>query len=212
MASVDIFWNGNAGFDIHLLPGETSSPLLDLLIIREDTTPPSFTSANSPPADVDSITFTPNFLAAGAIRENGGVRVDTATGQVSVLAAPVLKSFVIEATVKTKAPASKELGPVPIRVLVHTRIQDIWLTPSPLTIRQGADGERFTVLALFDDDTIGDITRRPDIAWASSDAAKISVAANGALSATTHPATATITATHAGHVATAQVTAKEPWS
>jgi hypothetical protein len=212
VASVDLFWNHDEGFDIHLLPGETSSSLLDLLVIREDTTPPKFSLARTPPADVDSITFTPNFLGVGAVPENGGVKVDTDTGVVSVNAAPTLKSFVIEATVKTKAPASKTLDPIPIRVLVHTAIQDIWLTPSPLTIRQGSDGERLTLLARFDDQTIGDITRRPGTSWASSDAAKIAVAANGALSAVTNPANVTITATHAAHVATADVVAKEPWS
>jgi hypothetical protein len=212
VASVDIFWNGNAGYDIHLLPGETSSSLVDLLVIQEDTTPPRFSFANTPPADVASILFTPNFLGVGPTPVNGGVTVDTSTGKVSVAAAPTLKSFVIEATVTTKPPNPRTLGPIPIRVLVHTAILDIWLTPSTLTIRQGADGLRLTLLARFEDQTIGDITRRPGIAWATSDATQIAVAANGALSALTNPANETITATHVAHVATAQVQAKEPWS
>jgi hypothetical protein len=68
VASVDIFWNRDEGFDIHLLPGETSASLLDLLVIKEDTTPPKFSFAKTPPADVDSITFTPNFLGPARSR------------------------------------------------------------------------------------------------------------------------------------------------
>jgi hypothetical protein len=214
VASSDIFWNGNEGFDIHLLPGETSSSLLDLLVIEEDTTPPTRSFANSPPADVATITFTPNFFSILVPPENGGVKVDTSTGQVTVPAAPTLTSFVIEAAVTTKPPNVKTLGPIPIRVLVHTSIEDIWLTPSPLTIRRGADGLRFTVLARFDDDTVGDITRRPNITWVSSDATKVAVDATGALSAGVNqaPPLPTITATHAGRTDTATVQVKQPWS
>jgi hypothetical protein len=212
VASIDIFWNLAGGYDIHLLPGETSSSLLDLLVIEEDATPPRFSFAKSPPADVASITFTPNFLSAAVPPKRGGVTVDTATGTVSVSAAPTLPSFVIEATVTTKPPNPRTLGPVPIRVLVHTRIKEIWLTPSTLTIRRGADGLRFTVLARFDDDTVGDITRRPNIVWASSDPAKVAVDATGALAARVNAAAPTITATHTGHVATAKVQTREPWS
>jgi hypothetical protein len=213
MASVDILWDG--GFDIHLLPGETSSSLIDLLVIKEDTTPPTYSWANDPPADIDpdSFAFTPNFISAADPPLNGGVTVHTKTGEVTVAAAPTLRSFVLEATVRTKPPNARTLGPIPIRVLVHTAILDIWLTPSTLTIRQGSDGLRLTVLARFDDQTIGDITRRPGITWASTDATKIDFdPASGALTAKTNPANETITATHAGHVATAKVQARKPWS
>jgi hypothetical protein len=210
VASIEIHWNFNAGFDIHVLAGETSASLLDLLVIQDDATPPNPVFANTPPADVASVTFTPNFFSIGSPPRNGDVQVDTANGKVTVGPAPTLKSFVIEATVTTAD--ARKLGPIPIRVLVHKAIQEMWLTPPTLTIRQGADGQRLTVLARFDDDTIGDITRRPAITWDSSDAAKIGVAVNGELTATTHPAAATITARHARQVATAQVEAKEPWS
>jgi hypothetical protein len=213
MASVSIGWDGDEGFDIHLLPGETSSSLLDLLVIKEDTTPPTFSFANTPPADIDaaSFAFTPNFISAAVPPANGGVTVDTKTGKVTVAPAPTLRSFVLEATVRTKPPNAKTLGPIPIRVLVHTAILDIWLTPKTLTIRQGSDGLRLTVLARFDDQTIGDITRRPGITW-KPDHGPIAVDASGALTASTNPATVPITATHAGHVATAEVKAKAPWS
>jgi hypothetical protein len=210
VASVDIFWNLSEGLDIHVLAGETSPSLLDLLIIQDDSTPPKAVFANASPADVASIRFRPNFVSTASPPRNGGVRVDTTNGKVTVGAAPTLPSFVLEATVKTTD--VRTLGPIPIRVLVHKTIEEIWLTPPTLTIRQGAPGQRLTVLARFDDDTIGDITRRPGITWESSDATKIAVAANGGLTATAHPAAVTITARHAGRVATARVEAKAPWS
>src|SRR5690348_15575771 len=97
MASTEIFWNGGAGYDIHVLAGETSPSLLDLLVIKEDTSPPRLSFASHPPADVASITFTPNFLSLAVPPRSGGVTVDTATGKVTVAAAPTIPSFVLEA-------------------------------------------------------------------------------------------------------------------
>lgn len=208
MASVRIYWSG--GYDIHVLAGETSGSLLGDLLIQDDSTPPNFVFATAPPADVASIAFTPNFVSTGSPPKNGGVQVDTANGKVTVGAAPTLKSFVLEAIVKRND--GKTLDPIPVRVLVHKSIKEMWLTPPTLTIRDGSPGQRLTVLAQFDDDTIGDISRRPMITWDSSDAAKIAVAADGGLTASTHPAAVTITARHAHKTATAQVEAKAPWS
>src|SRR5262249_10275693 len=82
VASSEIFWNGGAGYDIHVLAGETSPSLLDLLVIKEDTTPPRLSFASHPPADIASISFTPNFLSLAVPPRSGGVTVDTATGKV----------------------------------------------------------------------------------------------------------------------------------
>jgi hypothetical protein len=207
VASANIVWSG--GHDIHVLAGETSPSLLDLLVIVDDATG-NAVFASTPPADIASIAFTPNFVSAGSPPRNGGVQVDTANGKVTVAAAPTLTSFVIEAVVKRTDGTT--LAPIPIRALVHKSIKELWLTPATLTIRDGSPGQRLTVLAQFDDDTIGDITQRPMITWHSLNATKIAVAANGELTATTHPAAATIKALHAGKTATAQVEAKAPWS
>ena len=214
MASIDIFWGDGAGIDIHLLAGEIGPSLLDQLWIKDDSNPPVWTLANTPPADIASIAFTPNFASAASPPENGGVKIDTANGKVTVAAAPTLTSFVVEAVVTTKPPNANTLGPIPIRVLVHKTIEEIWLTPGTLTIRDGSPGQKLTVLARFDDNTIGDITRRPIMTWNSSDAAKIEVGgADGTLTAHTHPVDdVTITVFHARHSATAHVKAKEPWT
>lgn len=220
MASVRIFWNGGQGFDIHVLKGETSPSLLPLLVIVNDSTPPTGTFANAAtlPADVDTITFTPNFLSVTTPPSHGGISVNTASGAVTVAsplpAPPRLQSFVIEAAVTTKPPNPRTLGPIPIRVCVHDSITDFWLTPNPLTLRQNADGQQLTVLAEFDDDTVGDISRRPGITWASSDAGKIEFPSptSGTMKAKVTSGTVPVTATHAGISRTADVTAEKPWS
>jgi hypothetical protein len=215
MASAELIWLD--GSDVHVLAGETGPSLLNLLLILDDAR--NITFADAPPADVASITFTPNFVFAGAPPQNGGVTVDPATGKVTVTATPTLKSCVIEAIVKTKPPNAKTLDPIPIRVLVHKRIEDIWLTPPTLTIHDGSPGQRLTVLARFDDNTVGDVGRRAGITWDSSAPATIGVdAVDGRLTAHTHaagggrPPGVTITARHAGHDATARVEAAAPWA
>ena len=226
MASVRIEWLGNEGLDIHVLKGETSPSLLPLLVIVDDSVPPKGTFANAAalPADIDRATafsFTPNFfwLPPTDPPKWGGIEVDTKTGAVKVPSPlpdpPRLRSFVIEATVTTKPPNPKTLGPIPIRVWIHDAITDFWLTPNPLTLRQNAHGQQLTVLAEFDDQTVGDISRRPGITWASGDSnivefpSPTSAKMNARLVSATG---AVVTATHAGISRTAKVTVEKPWS
>src|SRR5262249_6971249 len=132
-SSAKLVWSG--GYDIHLLPGETSDSLLDWLFIFDDATPTNVVPASRRPADVASIAFMPNFVAttvAGSKRKTGGVEVNTDNGVVTVDRAATLKSFVLEAVVKLTS--GKTLDPAPIRVLVHQAIREMWLTPSNLTI------------------------------------------------------------------------------
>jgi hypothetical protein len=221
MASVSLGWNDGRGFDIHVLEGETSASLLDLLIITADNGTSDF--AHSPPADVDpsSIRFEPNFASLMTPPSNAGITVNTSTGEVEVKhrpAPPRLERFVIEATVRTKPPSSRTLGPIPIRVQVHDSIDELWLTPSPLTVRRGTTGTRFSVLARFDDNTIGDITHRAGIKWSHLDPVqpgdpRIRVGEDsGELVASEDAATVTITARHAGLTATASAEASPRWS
>jgi hypothetical protein len=77
------------------------------------------------------------------------VTVDTA-----LPAGPRLYSFIVTATVTQGTTQLRAR----IRVHVHDHVTAKWLTPSSLTVRQGATGMRFSVLATFDDGVIGDIT------------------------------------------------------
>jgi hypothetical protein len=67
---------------------------------------------------------------------------------------PKLRNFIIICKVQ-EAINSLETR---IRIHVHESISRVWLTPNPLTAREGATGVRLSVLAKFADGTIGDIT------------------------------------------------------
>lgn len=213
MASVRLLWTD--GSDIHVLKDERSPALFDRLIVEDDSVPPKRESVEIA-ADIDmtTLTFKPNFFSTTTPPSHAGISVTTATGEVTVpsslSAPPRLRSFVLEATVKTKPPNPQTLGPIPIRVCIHNAISKLWLTPSPLTVRKG-ESRGFTVLARFDDLTVGDISRRPGIIWGSADPGKIS-AVGRSLEAKVASGSVKITANHAGHSATGQVKAEEPWS
>ncbi|HKF00132.1 MAG TPA: hypothetical protein VKG45_14525 [Actinomycetes bacterium] len=150
-----IWWADGSGDDLHLLPGLVS-PQLDQLLWMTDSALGSV-RADRRPAGV-ALTFTPRFAGAPA---NHGVRVDTATGEVEVLAGwstatPRLRSFIVDVAVADPAVAAPFTTRV--RVHVHQGIRSLWLTPPSLTVCQGARGMRFAVLAKFEDDAVGDVT------------------------------------------------------
>ncbi len=221
MTSVSLFWDAGRGLDVHVLAGETSPSLLGVLVIEEHDGKLHF--ATSPPPDIDASTFRfePNFASLVVPPANGGITVDTATGAVTVAATrpapPRLERFVIEASVQTVTTPPTTLGPIPIRVQVHDRIDDLWLTPARLTVRRATTGVRFSVLARFEDDTVGDITGRSGIAWSHNDPGspsdpRVRVGPTGGLAASADAGTVTITASHQGRTATAQALAAPAWS
>ena len=145
----------NAG-DIHLLPGLVSPQLKRLL--RPDNFNPSTgvtiedTFSNMPGV---TVSFVAQFLGAP---DKHGVKMDKDSGEVTVAASlpagPRLRSFIITATAKEGATTVTAR----IRVYIHGSISKVWLTPERLTLRKDAKNMRFSVLAQFDDLTIGDIT------------------------------------------------------
>jgi hypothetical protein len=82
-----------------------------------------------------------------------------------------------------------------IRVHLHDSVEEIWLTPSTLSIHQGADECRFTVLARFDDQSVGDITDWPGLSFQSSDESVVKVIGDGRLQATAPSGSAQVTVT-----------------
>ena len=184
MAIKSVFWNGGEGYDIHLLPKDKSRPLIDLLTIEDDT---GYHSANPhdpnfPRPSGITVKFVGEF--DGAPGPAHGVKlVDSTTGE--VIAADSypttrLHNFLVRAEV-SDASGTFPITPR-IRVHLHGGLagSKAWLTPNPLTIRRGADGQRFTILAEFDDGTIGDISRLPFVRWKSSDSTKIGIDADPA--------------------------------
>jgi hypothetical protein len=154
VALEQVTWAAGAGDDLHLLPGLQSPQLDQLLTIIAGGVP---ARGDRPPAGV-TVAWTQSFVPGAA--GTGGVVVDPGTGLVTVggplPAPPRLLDFLVIATV-TEAATGTSLQAY-LRVHLHTALLRLWLTPSTLTVRVGARGVRFSVLAEFDDGSYGDIT------------------------------------------------------
>ena len=142
--------------DIHLIPG-LSSPRLDQLL-RVFTTGLDHSVRASEPqiGDSWSVSFAPSYKPAPT-EFTQGVKVDSKTGRVTVQALPAgsrLRTFTVTGTVTQ----GTNTFTATVRIHVHGAVADKWITPSSLTVRQGATPMRFSVLARFDDGVIGDIT------------------------------------------------------
>jgi fructose-specific component phosphotransferase system IIB-like protein len=182
-----LMWRDGEGYDIHVLRGgPPSKPLVDSLIL------PAGTNAAT------SLSFAPQF--AGAPKAPF-VEVDTKTGSVTAklhtdAAKPKIFNFLMTASLAN--PAGGAPSETEIRVHVHDpNITEIWLTPATLTIHQGADECRFTVLARFDDECVADITDwdLAQFTFNISDQSAVKVLARGKLQAVTPGVSSDVTAT-----------------
>jgi hypothetical protein len=177
MTVVQLAWAGQRSSDVHGIAGVGTRRLVDDLQYLV-TDPATGTSSWMSLSQLKAVhpTAVPRFTArfngtidAAGTRTGHGVRADGTTGVVTTVASwpttPALRTFVIEATVTGVATT---YAPISIRVHLHQSIQNLWLTPDELIIRPGrvpAGGssprqasQRFTVLARFDDGTVGDVT------------------------------------------------------
>lgn len=171
----DVFaWKTNEGNDVHLLrEGPASKRLVDALEVPAGQT----------------VTFVPN-LQGGT--SDHGLEIEVDTGIVRALAHPgptfpKVRNFILTALSDPSGDKAE------IRIQIHDAVKDLWLSPPALTVRQDA-GCRFTVLARFTDESIGDVTEWTDIAFQSDDPS-IVVQADGSLQSTAPTGGATITAT-----------------
>jgi hypothetical protein len=216
-------WDQEWDYDLHVLRGTRSRELLRDLLLHDSTSGRWRHATASPrPADLVGVRFVPQFQGTtrGDRVSGHGVEVDTPTGQVFALAGPLpdpaLRTFWIHAVVTVLDPTNPsrtmELEPVPIRVQVRDAIAGTWLTPSTLTVRQGADGQRFTLLAQFDDGSFGDMTMvgsvdgELSIQWSSS-SPDVNVSASGQLQVRAAPGRAEVTARLAPRLGGARATA-----
>jgi hypothetical protein len=155
MAAFQLEWKEGEGYDIHVLRGS-------------DATTPGLPSKalDASFKTQFQLAFEPHFK--GAPRATAlGLSVVTGTGVVTATAhpstsQPKLRNFLMTARQDDQ---QGNIFETVIRIHVHDSIKKIWLTPSSLTIHEFADECRFTVLALFDDDTVGDITEWPQLAY-----------------------------------------------
>lgn len=182
-----IFWDGNAGRDIHVLRGGASRDLTHqaLKFVQDDGNPGSSISHFADDylvqfADV-TLTFTPLFKGtiqgSDFIGHQNGITVSRGTGFVSVDAAigiNVKHNFIIE--VEARNDGDGRTFREAIRVHVHGSVTQVWLTPDQLTVRPiEGPGERiatvyrFAVRAQFDDGLVGDLTDGHGVTWTEPD-------------------------------------------
>src|SRR5215475_10828225 len=148
MTLTSLGWDNNAASDVHLVPG-LSSPEFFRLLLAFDEKGVGDHVFNLSGA---TVTFTPQLT--GALADHG-LTVADKTGEVTVKTAAMSGRCFILNVVVTQAGASANSR---VRIHVHNAVQRIWPTPKRLTVRHGAKGVRFSVLALFDDGVIGDIS------------------------------------------------------
>ena len=211
MSVTAIRWLPNEGFDMHLLHGEESRRLDEILVLELSDDTAVLGTAPPPKA---TVRFLPEFAGAP---KNHGVTVDMSTGTVkvapSVPSGRPLHNFLIRAVV-TDPNATKSIEPIFIRIHIHMKIRALRLTPETLTLRPDAEGLRFTLLAEFDNDgVLGDITnlRRPELIWSSSSPNIEVNSETGELKVKDVVERATISASLAGKTAKANVTVEVPW-
>src|SRR5262245_58069397 len=157
-------WKEGEGYDTHLLRGGPTSKALDDRLLLDTT------SSAMPPK------FTAHFRGAPS---SHGVDVNPGTGEVTAAiqpAAPQQKfpnfNFLMTATQVVGGVSTKKTK---IRVHVHEAVHKIWPTPATLTSDMGSDECRFTVLALFDDGTVEDITDWTKLTYQSANSSVVSV-------------------------------------
>ena len=222
MVTAQFLWDGGQGFDLHLLRGTPSPSMLPHLVVVDDLNPdhPVFATGPGLPADFTGVTFSCDVLPAALAAQ--GITLDPATGQIDLTPATpagrVLRNFLVHAQAQINFAPSPDFI-VDIRVHVHDSVSKIWLTPTALTVHVGADGLKFTVLALFDDGVVGDVTAWTSLVWTPSAPGDVQVDQNtGALKAVTAGASPVITVSRPASgltpalTASAVVHAKPPWA
>ena len=167
-------WKDGEGYDIHILRGgPASKPLLDSLHL------PAGASTSA------SLTFSPQF-DGDPLSNQHLVEVDILTGSVLARKGPApskLQNFLLTAVFVDSLSPDGNRFETEIRFFVHDSIEEIWLTPSTLTIHKDANECRFTVLARFSDKCVGDITDWTTLSLSSSNPGAVKAGSDGKLQA-----------------------------
>jgi hypothetical protein len=193
-----------AGCDIHLLAGTSARALVREITYNQRVGESStqYLAHHDYPKEQGATVRFALQLAAGKLKTTAkvmaglGVNVHTETGVVSAdknFTGTRVRNLFVQAigSAKDAAGTVKDLtSTLRIRVHVHDKLEGTpWLTPSLLTIRRGAPGQRFTLLAEMSSaghngpPLIGDLSRMDGVTWSASDAS-VTVGGNGAITAT----------------------------
>ena len=164
---VQLLWfseTGYGGRDVHVVRPSSGSvstqPLLQYLVmIMSNDTQQAPAAAN-----VTFSTSIPGTTAPAQYSARFGFSLG-ADGSVTISSgAPlaIIRSFLVVATLSD--PALTKPLKTTIRVNIHEGVKAIHLAPQPLHIRSGTQA-RFSVLAEFTEETVGDISSDPGLQW-----------------------------------------------
>jgi len=165
---ISIKWKGPnqvEGSDFHVLRNNIpSQPLARILEIERK--PESFSSDATALLDKEELEF---FGLFNRNQQSLGITFDEKTGVVTPdIFGHLINNFMIRVKLTDKSVDPPKTFETHIRVHIHDNLLKEWLTPSPLTIRQGTNGHRLSLLAEFSDATIGAIPSNSGIAWTSN--------------------------------------------
>jgi hypothetical protein len=173
-----INWGRENGRDIHLVAGQSISPLIDDRLVFTPVGGPNVMAGVYQASHSDvNLKFVPIFRpqsTSGDFVVGHGITVNTRTGAVSIagtLPAQRKPNFLIEAQATNSG--SPDVFRARIRVHVHKSVKPngLWLSPAQLTVRadtmlpSGETHYRFSVRAEFDDDVVGDLTVGHGVTW-----------------------------------------------
>jgi len=164
---------GYRGFDIHLVrqagADSTTGPLLPMLALDfVDEHGETTTEAMPHPGFTVVFALTVPKPAAG-YRSRFDFDLVPADGTITLSATPsanVVHNFIVIATV-TETATGKVLS-AKIRVHLHAGLTALHLEPSLLRIHAGTSA-RFSLLAEFQDQTVGDVSYHPGTVWSVDD-------------------------------------------
>jgi hypothetical protein len=218
MAKVEnVVWaTSMPGQDFHVLAGQTSGKLGEMVVIIDDT-PARYFASDIPTGNAITVKFVVEPVGGSA---PAGVTVFP-NGAIAIATTATVTFFVVRIEVSDGNGVFKTKPR--LRVQVHrglaTSGPKVWLTPQKLSIHRGADGQGLSLFAEFDDGTIGDITDLPDLTWelvnGAADSSKLFIGLRGGLAGSTDhavvPVHVTLPPSWGGLTATAQVEVLPPW-
>jgi hypothetical protein len=177
-----MFWSGTSNQDIHVLRGNATPDLTSqrLSVIDNNDTQMDVQNYLGSNNDV-RFRFQPLFKGtlSGTVFSGQGISVDITTGVATIEALPrplPKNNFIIEATA-TNVADNTLLWTETIRIHIHTSVTAVALTPQTLTVRPSAStrtdpehtGCKFTLRAVFDDGTVGDLTENHGVTWSPAE-------------------------------------------
>src|SRR6188472_1086465 len=168
------------GYDLHLIPGAEIEH--SLLKIYESDSSWKWASEILPSDNVTvKFDWRISIRPGGGFIHAWGMAINLDTGWLKIddhLPPPPQRLYnsIVEVTVTDNNTDPPNPITSAIRIHVHESIKSAWLTPSALSVHEGTDSLRFSILAKFnnhdlgaDKSVIGDISYHPGIEWESGD-------------------------------------------